>query len=303
MYDKMATFAQFKQNDKSNSYTSGPCACFACTAFSVRKECRADANHVRDWNIGTSQCCGTWCTDQNVCVPVNDSICKTKSFTSSQWDKEAPNVKCYYNIATLGNDVSELQQLVTRFGYKQKFMFDACKIPNKINGTTKNSIFSPGAKGDLCREWYSKLDRVEKTKFIREYCVSNPESLDCKCANRLADKLYNEIKQHYAVNDGCWYSHCSDTTNQFIEPMLVDKKCPNILCSSIIKIANNSGAVNIENIKNTITCGQAAASRTTKPPDRPSNKELRPITLAHPKWAVSIAIAGGLTAILSVLLQ
>lgn len=296
----METNVHFIQTDKSSSYIPGACQCFACTAFTAKQQCNTDENQIRDWVIKEDVgCCATLCADQNQCVPFSKKICETKSFKKGHWNGAAPKAVCYYDLNKLKDNLPEIQTLITKFGINQRFMWDVCKIPNNIDGKLYNPIHVSGKKGDLCREWYNHLGNG-KAKFLREYCVSYPNAEDCKCVNRKNDPIYREFKKHNAINDGCWYLPCNDTSNQFVEEHLIKKDCPKILCSSVIKIVGNTGTVNIDKIKSSIVCGdqQKETVNTNAQVSQVQEKLKKPIPLEKKSnnFFIALVSAIGLTA-------
>nr|QXT57804.1 myristylated membrane protein [Rhinella marina erythrocytic-like virus] len=294
------THLTFIQTDRSKPYAQNSCYCGYCGLNTKLEPCDTDGNSIGDWVIGYYQCCGGLCADQFKCVRVASDPCKTASFVGAAWDKKAPNVKCFFDLAKLRNNLDEVSNLVDRFGIKQKFMWDVCKVPiADEKGELTNSIHTKGKRGDLCRSWFETLNNREKTTFIREYCVTYPDATDCKCANRGKDPLYRDIKRINAVNDGCWYTHCADTTTQFVEPALQEGSCPTILCSSIVNILNNKGNVNIENFNANVICGNKSDIKDTpvyKPPEKVDDLE----SMENPTDTVSaLLVATAVTAMIS----
>lgn len=261
-----------RQTSTSTVYTPfQACACGECSIATQKVECRLDSNNVRDWQIGSEDCCGGFCPQRAKCVALDKNECDVGKndagedpLISSEWDGKAPALKCEYDVLKM-NSLNVINRYKDLFGESQEYnemMENFCSQESTTCSTIDITTGKPISKcsnlksnssaGDACRIWYEKQPKSTKDAVVRNYCARHPTNTDCKCVNRSSDPVYTQLKVHSPFNDGCWYVPCANDSYLRSSDVL-DPTCPANVCQIVYDNLKNAN-VNIENNKNNINC-------------------------------------------------
>ncbi len=246
------------QTSTKNNYRKGPCACGSCSVFTPWSYCNS-TNDIRDWSYATDTCCGGFCTSQPRCAPPNKDECsiglskrKQDPLVYHGWDKNAPNLKCVYNLDKI-DTIAQVNNFENKFGknniVKEKF------CTQKVNTCTKDMkecsrLKSIGEGGNECRRWFESQPTHIQDATMQNYCLSS-NTEDCKCVNRAETDKYQKLKGIHSINDGCWYTACANRSKYLVPSHLVDPVCPDKMCQVIYDIIGH-GDVSI--YENDIVC-------------------------------------------------
>lgn len=252
------------QTSKKLKYQPGEdvCSCFNCTIFTSERPCLS-TNGIKDWQIDDpkSACCGGLCRHQPVCVHPDRDECfiglsdqKQDPLLRVEWHKEAPNVKCVYDLNKI-NTRAQVSAFNDKFGLNNDVESIYCtqKVKSCPKGMSECSrLLSVGEGGDECRKWFNKQTDQTKDAAIQNYCLRN-KTEDCACVNRASDSAYVSMKGLKGINDGCWYVPCSNPSRYLVPSHLVKPECPKNMCNVVFDFLQ-TGNVNFRNVKHTINC-------------------------------------------------
>ena len=180
------------QTSQKHQYQPGDCRCFHCSAFSARVPCHKTHN-IGDWEIGTDSCCGGFCTSQPRCAHPDRDECEIGRSSKGKdpliyygWDKQAPNLKCIYNLDKIDTRAQVL-------AYKDKFGenndIEAKYCTQKITTCPKgmkecSRLKSIGEGGNECRMWFERqpthIQNERNNQQGRQQRVSGQRST-CTC--------------------------------------------------------------------------------------------------------------------------
>lgn len=265
------------QTSQKQQYQPGDCRCFHCSAFSARVPCHSTHN-ITDWQIATDSCCGGFCTSQPRCAHPDRDECEIGRSTQGQdpliyygWDKQAPNLKCIYNLDKIDTRAQVL-------AYKDKFGenndIEAKYCTQKVNKCPKgmnecSRLKSIGEGGNECRIWFERQPIHVKDATMQNYCLRH-NTEDCKCINRAENTAYQAMKGAHSINDGCWYTACANRSGKYLVPtQLTNPTCPDKMCQVIFDIIED-GNVSIDHVQNDIVC------QFDKHPSQPPSKHVPP---------------------------
>ena len=237
------------------------CRCFHCSAFSARVPCHKTHN-IGDWEIGTDSCCGGFCTSQPRCAHPDRDECEIGRSSKGKdpliyygWDKQAPNLKCIYNLDKIDTRAQVL-------AYKDKFGenndIEAKYCTQKITTCPKgmkecSRLKSIGEGGNECRMWFERQPTHIQNATIQNYCLRH-NTEDCKCINRADNSAYQAMKGAHSINDGCWYTACANRSGKYLVPtQLANPTCPDKMCQVLFDIVED-GNVSIDHVQNDIVC-------------------------------------------------
>lgn len=266
------------QTSQKHQYQPGDCRCFHCSAFSARVPCHSTHN-IRDWQVGTDSCCGGFCTSQPRCAHPDRDECELGRSSKNEdplvyygWDKQAPNLKCIYNLDKIDTRTQVL-------AYKDKFGenndIEAKYCTQKVNTCTKgvnecSRLKSIGEGGNECRMWFEKQPAHIRDATMQNYCLRH-NTEDCKCINRADNSAYQAMKGAHSINDGCWYSACANRGKYLVPTQLNNPTCPDKMCQVLFDIIED-GNVSIDHVQNDIVCkfDQPPNTPTPTPPTPPT---------------------------------
>ena len=274
-----------RQTSTSTVYSpSQPCACGECSIATKKIECSLDSsNNIRDWQIGSEDCCGGFCPQRAKCVAVDKSECdvgKNDSgedpLLSIQWDGKAPSLKCEYDAPKMNslNVISRYKDLYGESNEYNEMMQNLCSQESTTCSTkdpTTGKVISKCSNlkannniGDACRLWFEKQPTSTKDAVVKNYCSRHSSNIDCKCINRSSDNVYNQLKIHSPFNDGCWYVPCAN--DSFLRTSdVLNTSCPSNVCQIVYDNLKNAN-VNIENNKSNINCSFQTPPTEPVPP-------------------------------------
>jgi hypothetical protein len=267
-------FGYTNQVNKTNTYTSGTCACWHCSSFTPRKACH-EVEGVKDWSIADVRCCGAFCTAQNKCARIDPSTCSIGLDKDSKnpiskvtWNRRAPSLKCQFDLDKI-NTRSQVLAFNEKFGDNKLVMSKFCSqksntCPRGLEECSR--LLSVGDDGNMCREWFNTQSASTRDTFMQNYCFTH-DTEDCKCFDRTHDKLYNSLKPAEPVNDGCWYTPCANEQEYLVPSNLVNPTCPSDICEVIYNIAQDRD-VNIDDASNVVSC-----AFPDQPPTPPVNEK------------------------------
>lgn len=248
------------QTSQKNKYQPGECDCFYCSAFTERVDCQTTEN-IQDWQIGVDSCCGGFCTSQPVCAQPDRDECEIGRSSADQdplisvgWDREAPNLKCTYDI----NNIDTRAQVLAfkdKFGENNDIEAKYCtqKVSDCPDGMSECSrLRSIGEGGNECRVWFESQEPNIKDATMLSYCLQH-NTEDCKCVNRANSAAYQAMKAGHSINDGCWYTPCAGAGKFLVPSQLANPTCPDKMCQVLYDIFQD-GNVDLENVKNDIVC-------------------------------------------------
>jgi len=248
------------QEKRTNQYINGPCNCGTCSVFTPKLPCQLDKG-VPDWEIGTASCCGGFCTAQPVCVHPDSTECdiglsskKESPLLEMGWDKNAPNIKCLYDLNKIDTNAQVLR-FTDKFGINNDVEANFClqKVSKCPDGLTECSRVKSIDEGSgPCRVWFENLQPYARDAYMQSYCLTH-NTKDCDCIIRYKNKSYQDMKGVHQINDGCWFLPCANSSRYFVPSQLVNPKCPDKLCQTIINVAK-AGNVKIQDIKNDMVC-------------------------------------------------
>ena len=282
------------QTSKRYNYRPGldVCMCFYCSIGTETRQCKRTGS-VLDWQIKLDSCCGSMCSPQPICVSPDAGECyigksskNVDPFVSVQWDNTAPNIKCSFNISHI-DTTEQLQNFEDMFGINEDLRVQYCiqQVNTCPEGMTHNKcsrLKSTDDTGSFCRLWFEEQHPSVKTATIQDYCLVN-ETDDCKCVNRYKNSEYKKIKKSSPYNDGCWFDACSNKDSIYlVPPDLVNPTCPTQICQQILDIANANN-VNVDNIKNEISCFNSA-------PPQPPAVDKSTFLKKYKKWILGIIL-------------
>ena len=264
------------QTSQTNQYLPGEqsCDCFYCTAFTEKVPCQTTQN-IQDWEIGTNSCCSGFCTSQPTCAKPERAECDIgrssndlDPLISFGWDREAPNLKCVYNL----DDIDTRAQVLAyqdKFGENSDIEAKYCiqkvsECPEGMNECSR--LKSIGEGGNECRVWFESQEPNIKDATILNYCLLH-NTEDCKCVNRADDPVYQSAKAGHSINDGCWYTACAGSGKYLVPSQLANPTCPDKMCQVLYDIYQD-GNVDLDNIQNDIVC-QFDDSGPVEPPAPP----------------------------------
>jgi len=285
------------QTSQKHQYQPGECRCFHCSAFSSRIPCLKTKN-VEDWQIGSDPCCGGFCTAQPRCVHPDRDECNiglsskgANPLIEVEWDKKAPSLKCVYNIENIDSR-NQLLAFNDKFGINNDLEAKYCTqkvttCPNQMKECSR--LKSIGEGGNECRMWFEKQPNNIRDATIQNYCLKN-NTEDCKCAKRSENSTYNAMKGAHAINDGCWFSACANTSGNYLVPSnLINPQCPDKLCQVLFDIIKD-GNVSIDNVQNDIECDFKPSSPPAPkpPPPKPPAPALPSSIMDYVKYAALI---------------
>jgi hypothetical protein len=240
------------------------CLCFYCSIGTETRQCHRTGS-VLDWQLGFESCCGSMCSQQPICVKPDAGDCyigksskNIDPFVSVQWDGAAPNIKCSYNISHIDTK-EQVQHFEDMFGLNDSLRIQYCTqqvantCPFGMSTNKCSRLKSTDDTGSFCRLWFEEQSPAVKSATIQDYCLVN-DTDDCRCVNRYKNPEYKKIKKSSPYNDGCWFDPCADKDGIYlVTPDLINPTCPTQICQQIFDIANANN-VNVDNIKNDISC-------------------------------------------------
>lgn len=238
------------------------CDCFKCTIFTSERPC-SKTNNITDWEIDHKDrtCCGGFCRPQPVCVHPDPEECfigfdkdNQNPLMKVEWDNVAPRLKCQYNLDRI-NTFQQVQEFNKKFGVNNDVEARYCtqKVSDCPYGLKECSrLISTGEGGDSCRLWFQSQDDHVKDATIQNYCLRN-NTEDCKCVNRSTENTYTSMKGLKAINDGCWYVPCANTSRYLVPSHLRNPVCPKNMCNVLFDFLK-TGNVSFNDVKNDINC-------------------------------------------------
>lgn len=134
-----------------------------------------------------------------------------------------------------------------------------CMIdPTTLKPLTKcTRIHQQGKEGDKCRTWYADLvQKNQQDSVIQSICsgIYGEELPECRCANKSSDPIYEKMGQFQAMNDGCWWLPCKDSTSNLIPTAETKPKCPDNICQVVWNFVDDK-TIDVDNVKSSIDCG------------------------------------------------
>jgi hypothetical protein len=261
--DKKVVFGEITPTTPGSTYIAAPnleCTCLACSAFTPTQKCYI-RDGISDIQTGWATCCGGFCTAQPICAGPNLEECKIGLNSKSQdplcyvsWNKVAPNQKCFFNLEKI-DTLKQVSKFTNKFGLNNEVNNNYCfsKVSNCPDGLNECSRIKSLDEGNLeCKLWFESLPPSSQDAYMQYYCTKN-KTKECDCVLRSESSTFQIMKGMHGYNDGCWFLPCSDSLKYFIPSNLKNPTCPNNICQIIIDVAN-AGNVNIDDIKNDLTC-------------------------------------------------
>ena len=123
---------------------------------------------------------------------------------------------------------------------------------------------------EKCRNWCLDNPR-ECDNAKKELCLKNPTAEYCRCINKTKDNDYNLLNKSDPVLDACWFVPCK-LDNELYYLQLKENQptvtCPTTICKQMIEL-NAGRDININNMTNTINCGDPDDPTPLPPPPPP----------------------------------
>ncbi|QTE18657.1 myristylated membrane protein [Tiger frog virus] len=272
------------QNDKSDTYSAGPCYAGGCSAFTPRGTCG------KDWDLGEQTCASGFCTSQPLCARIKKTqVCGLRysskgkdPLVSAEWDSRgAPYVRCTYD-ADLIDTQAQVDQFMSMFGESPGLAERYCMrgVKNTAGELVSRVSSDADPAGGWCRKWYSAHRGPDQDAALGSFCIKNPGAADCKCINRASDPVYQKVKTLHAYPDQCWYVPCAADVGELKMGTQRDTptNCPTQVCQIVFNMLDD-GSVTMDDVKNTINCD---FSKYVPPPPPPKPTPLTPLTPPKP---------------------
>jgi hypothetical protein len=236
------------------------CTCGMCTIGTPVGKCDM-RDGIYDPQIGWQQCCIGLCTSQPLCAIVNVKECNIGLNSKNEnplcyvsWDTFAPNQKCFFDLEKI-DTLQLVNKFTEKFGLNNEVYNNYCfsKVSNCPDGVKECSRIKSSDEGNLeCKLWFESLPATTQDAYMQNYCQKN-QTKECDCVLRSESPTFIKMKGMHGYNDGCWFLPCSDSYEYLIPSNLKNPSCPSNICQIIIDVAN-AGNVNIDDIKNDLTC-------------------------------------------------
>lgn len=227
-------------------------------------------NGVEDWMYRYEK--NLFTKDVAYCSKPDVSLCEIdKNFpaTASWVFPRGPNIKfpdiiCQYDAQKIKN-LTQVNKWVDKFGYNRwydKLMFEFCSLlqndcnlPNQ--STTCSFKNSRSIDATYCSLWFNGLKKnfISQT-FMNFICKKYPKLYECRCINRNSDPLFLSIKEgdsKVAFGDSCWYSPCTNEFQNFIPNEVLESKCPDTVCATILNFIDVK-SVKMKDLSTVINC-------------------------------------------------
>ncbi|AZY88502.1 myristylated membrane protein [Lumpfish ranavirus] len=247
------------QNDKSDTYSAGPCYAGGCSAFTPRGTCG------KDWDLGEQTCASGFCTSQPLCARIKKTqVCGLRysskgkdPLVSAEWDSRgSPYVRCTYD-ADLIDTQAQVDQFVSMFGESPGLAERYCMrgVKNTAGELVSRVSSDADPAGGWCRKWYSANRGPDQDAALGSFCIKNPGAADCKCINRASDPVYQKVKALHTYPDQCWYVPCAADVGELKMGTQRDTptNCPTQVCQIVFNMLDD-GSVTMDDVKNTINC-------------------------------------------------
>ncbi|ASQ42763.1 myristylated membrane protein [Pelophylax esculentus virus] len=274
------------QNDKSDTYSAGPCYAGGCSAFTPRGTCG------KDWDLGEQTCASGFCTSQPLCARIKKTqVCGLRysskgkdPLVSAEWDSRgAPYVRCTYD-ADLIDTQAQVDQFVSMFGESPGLAERYCMrgVKNTAGELVSRVSSDADPAGGWCRKWYSAHRGPDQDAALGSFCIKNPGAADCKCINRASDPVYQKVKTLHAYPDQCWYVPCAADIGELKMGTQRDTptNCPTQVCQIVFNMLDD-GSVTMDDVKNTINC-DFSKYVPPPPPPKPTPPKPTPLTPSKP---------------------
>jgi len=298
------------------AYDSANCTYGSCTAFNPSRPlvpCRQGDATIGSKLCGVGPAGVNFCHSQYRCTPIDPSVCPilpgqpiatpTVEWTpgvainsSANWSNpNVLNVQCGYNAAdiTTALQVGELQRVFSATNPQTQQALDDqlyptfCSLPSNdcppdpVTGEPRSicsRFVSSDQEGALCRSWQARnLQQADTSK--RRFCNTNPTSRECECINRSSNPTYQQLNPRQQSQDSCWWAPCRNSDAYLVTSDLLNPtRCPDV-CQQVNQfIADNTGQVNVNEIRQNLACGTETTTSGTIIGELPSETNPQPET-------------------------
>ena len=287
------------QTSRKQTYASHACDPYV---FYCYETVPCQTRHgVIDLKVGDISC-GVFgeCPYQHQCVAPDPGECDIGNSSNGEnpltfigWDKEAPNIKCVFDLAKIDR-IDQLNQYKKQFNGEFVGTVNSTFCEQKVNtcptgftGEGCSRLRSVGDDGEFCRSWLATLPSKEADAIMQNYCLLN-NTTECKCINRLNDPEYQRTKKVAPFSDNCWYKPCAVAQSIYLVPHELDERtdCPKNICQQIIDVAD-ARKVDINDIKTNINCSFTDSGSKNTEPKQDDDSTQKSI---NKYWIISLSI-------------
>lgn len=287
--------------EAEGAYDSANCNYGNCTAFNPSRPlipCRQGDATIGSKLCGVGPAGVNLCHSQYRCTPIDPNVCPvlpgnplaipTVEWTpgvainsSANWgNPNVLNVQCGYNPndITTAVQVAELQRAFSATNPQTQQILDEqlypsfCSLPSNncppdpVTGEQRqvcSRFASSDQEGALCRSWQARnLQQADVSK--RRFCNTNPTSKECDCINRSSNPTYQQLNPRQLSQDSCWWGPCRNSDAYLVTSDLLNPtRCPDV-CQQVNQfIADNTGQVNVNDIRQNLACGTETTTSGT----------------------------------------